>query len=112
MILDFGESRAFEPFDRFAQFEKSKGKTIADLLDEFDSLRKSNLSVLARMNIAPNQLTMRGTHPALGTVSLRELLATWVAHDLSHIAQAARVMCKQYSEAVGPWKEYLPILTH
>jgi len=112
MILDFGESRAFEPFDRFAQFEKSKGKTIADLLDEFDSLRKSNLSVLARMNIAPNQLTMRGTHPSLGTVSLRELLATWVAHDLSHIAQAARVMCKQYSEAVGPWKEYLPILTH
>ena len=112
MILDFGESRAFEPFDRFAQFEKSKGKTIADLLDEFDSLRKSNLSVLARMNIAPNQLTMRGTHPSLGTVSLRDLLATWVAHDLSHIAQAARVMCKQYSEAVGPWKEYLPILTH
>ncbi len=111
IILDFGESRAFEPFDRFAQVEKSKGKSIDELLDEFDSLRKRNLVTLAGMNITTERLAKRGTHPELGSVTLGELLATWVAHDLSHVAQAVRVMCKQYSNAVGPWKEYLPLLT-
>lgn len=110
IILEHGESRAFEPFDRFAQFEKSKGKSLMDLLDEFDSLRKGNLSELERMTITPAQLALRGTHPELGSVTLSQLLATWVAHDLSHVAQATRVLCKQYSEAVGPWRQYLPIL--
>jgi hypothetical protein len=110
IILEHGESRAFEPFDRFAQFEKSKGKSLMDLLDEFDSLRKGNLSLLERMTITPAQLALRGMHPELGSVTLSQLLATWVAHDLSHVAQATRVLCKQYSEAVGPWKQYLPIL--
>jgi hypothetical protein len=112
IILDYGESRAFEPFDRFAQFEKSRGKSSATLLDEFESLRKRNLTVLKLMNITPDQLAWRGTHPELGPVTLGELLATWVVHDLSHVAHAVRVMCKQYAEAVGPWKEYLPILAH
>jgi uncharacterized damage-inducible protein DinB len=110
IILDYGEERAFEPFDRFAQFEKSKGKSTAALLDEFEMLRTRNLEALAQMNITPDQLSRRGKHPELGSVTLAELLATWVAHDLSHVAQAARVMCKQYSDAVGPWKAYLPIL--
>lgn len=110
IILEHGESRAFEPFDRFAQFEKSKGKSLEELLDKFESLRNRNLAALEQMNIRPDQLARRGTHPELGIVTLGELLATWAAHDLSHIAQAVRVMCKQYSEAVGPWKPYLPIL--
>lgn len=111
IILEHGESRAFDPFDRFAQFEKSKGKSTAALLDEFETLRKRNLESLMHLNITPDKLARRGTHPELGSVTLRELLATWVVHDLSHIAQAGRVMCRQYSEAVGPWKQYLPILS-
>jgi len=111
IILDYGESLAFEPFDRFAQFEKSKGKSTDALLDEFETLRNRSLAALAQMSITPDRLSSRGTHPELGSVTLGELLATWVAHDLSHIAQIVRVMCKQYSEAVGPWKEYLPILS-
>jgi len=110
IILDHGEAQAFEPFDRFAQFEKSKGKTIDQLLDEFQALRKQNLGILEQMSITPEKLKLRGTHPELGSVSLSQLLATWAAHDLGHIAQAVRVMCKQYSDAVGPWKQYLPIL--
>ena len=110
IILRLGESRAFEPFDRFAQFEKSRGKPADELLDKFEALRTRNLAALRQMNITPDQLELRGTHPELGSVRLRELLATWAVHDLSHIAQATRVMCKQYSEAVGPWKQYLPIL--
>src|SRR5438876_10182646 len=110
IILEHGESQAFEPFDRFAQFEKSKGKSPGELLDEFETLRKRNLIALAEMRLTSEQLTLRGRHPELGSVALSELLATWVAHDLSHIAQAVRVMCKQYSDAVGPWSDYLPLL--
>lgn len=110
IILEYGESKAFEPFDRFAQYEKSNGKSPTELLDEFESLRKGNLAALEQMKISSDQLARRGTHPQLGTVTLGELLATWVAHDLSHIAQALRVMCKQYSDAVGPWRQYLPIM--
>jgi len=109
-ILEHGEAQAFESFDRFAQFEKSKGKELEELLDEFAVLRRNNLEALEQLNITPAQLQQRGTHPQLGSVSLRELLATWVAHDLSHIAQAVRVMCKQYGNEVGPWKQFLPIL--
>ena len=110
IILEHGEAKPFEPFDRFAQFEKSKGKTVGELLIEFESLRKQNLEALGLMNLTAEKLTLRGTHPRLGQVTLAQLLAAWVVHDLSHIAQAARVMCKQYSEEVGPWKQYLPIL--
>ena len=110
IILEHGEARAFTPFDRFAQFEKSRGKTLDELLDEFAALRRQSLAALAELNIKPEQLSLRGTHPELGSVTLGQLLATWVAHDLSHLAQILRVMCRQYTEAVGPWKQYLPLL--
>lgn len=110
-ILEHGEARQFDPFDRFAQFEESKGKTLGELLGEFEALRKANLQTLEQMLITPDKLKLRGAHPSLGTVTLSELLATWVAHDLDHIAQIVRVMSKQYDEAVGPWKQYLSILS-
>jgi hypothetical protein len=110
IILEHGESRTFEPFDRFAQRELSKGKTPAELLDEFASLRKTNIASLKELNITPDKLKLRGTHPELGAVTLSELLSTWVVHDLGHVAQTARVMSRQYTNAVGPWRAYLPIL--
>lgn len=109
IILEHGEAKAFEPFDRFAQFEKSRGKSLTELLDEFAALRQESLAALAEWHLTPEQFSLRGTHPALGRVTLGELLATWVAHDLSHLAQIARVMCRQYSDAIGPWKQYLPL---
>ena len=110
IILEHGAAQAFTPFDRFAQFEKSRGKSLDTLLDEFATLRRENLAALAELKITPEQLSLRGRHPELGSVTLGQLLATWVAHDLSHLAQILRVMCRQYTEAVGPWKQYLPIL--
>jgi hypothetical protein len=84
---------------------------VAELLVTFEALRKTNLATLEQMNLTPDQFSRRGQHPALGSVTLGELLATWVVHDLSHISQIVRVMCKQYTEEVGPWKAYLPILS-
>ncbi|HWN99261.1 MAG TPA: DinB family protein [Blastocatellia bacterium] len=110
IILEHGESRAFEPFDREGMLEKSIGKSFADLLDDFESLRANNLKALAEMDLTADKLKLRGTHPSLGVVTLEQLLATWVIHDLSHIAQIARVMCKQYDVEVGPWKDFFPIL--
>lgn len=110
IILAQGESRRFTPYDRFAQFSESQGKSLDDLLDEFARLRAENLTTLAGWRLTDVQLALEGEHPAFGLVSLRQLLATWVAHDLGHIAQTARVMAKQYRDAVGPWREYLPIL--
>ena len=110
IILNEGQSRAFEPFDRVAMFEKSKGKSLAELLDMFSSLRGSNIEELERMNINRAMLERRGTHPELGTVTLGQLLSTWVVHDLGHIAQIVRVMARQYREEVGPWLAYLSIL--
>ncbi len=110
IILEHGESVPFEPFDRFAMIEKSEGKTMGQLLDEFEILRQRNLQTLREFKLTPDQLELRGTHPALGTVTLAQLIATWAVHDLTHIAQIARVMAKQYGEAVGPWGEYLPVL--
>ncbi|MDQ6718342.1 MAG: DinB family protein [Gemmatimonadota bacterium] len=110
IILDQGTDRRFTPYDRFAQFEESKGNTLAELLDEFALLRVGNLKTLAGWNLTDGQLSLEGEHPKLGAVALRQLLATWAAHDLSHIAQIARVMAKQYRDAVGPWREYLPIM--
>lgn len=110
LILEQGTNRRFEPFDRFAQYRESRGKTLAQLLDEFASLRVENLSTLRGWNLSEQQLALEGEHPSLGPVTLSQLLATWVAHDLGHLAQTARVMAKQYREAVGPWRQYLPVL--
>ena len=102
--------KEFVPFDRFAQFNESKGKTLDQLLDEFATIRKQNLEEFRSLNISEQVLIKTGIHPSFGTVTLRQLLSTWVAHDLSHIAQIARVMAKQYKEEVGPWVEYLSIM--
>lgn len=110
IILAHGQSRAFEPFDRVAMFEESKGKSIGELLDTFARLREANLHELQSMNLTQELLDKRGTHPQLGTVTLKQLLSTWVVHDLGHIRQIVRVMSKQYGEEVGPWKAYLSIL--
>lgn len=110
IILEYGESRAFEPFDRVAMFEASKGKSIDELLDTFAELRAKNLCELESVNLTSDLLDKRGRHPELGVVTLRQLLSTWVVHDLGHIRQVVRVMSKQYRDAVGPWKAYLSIL--
>ena len=111
IILSHGEERAFEPFDRFAMFEASKGKSLGELLATFERLRGESLRQLNELNLTPELLAKRGKHPELGVVTLGELLATWVVHDLSHIGQIVRVMSKQYGERVGPWRAYLPILS-
>jgi hypothetical protein len=110
ILLAHGEGRAFTPFDRFAQFEASRGKSLHELLDTFAELRAANLVRLESLDLNTEDLQRRGLHPELGPVTLEELLATWVAHDLSHIAQIARVMGRQYTDAVGPWRAYLPML--
>ena len=110
LILAQGTNRRFTPYDRFAQFRESEGKSLAELLDELERLRAGNLATLAGWRLTDAQLALEGEHPALGVVTLRQLLATWVAHDLGHIAQTARVMAKQYREAVGPWRAYLPVM--
>jgi hypothetical protein len=110
IILEHGETRAFEPFDRVAMFGESKDKPIAQLLDTFTELRAGNLRELEAMNLTSDLLNKRGRHPELGVVTLRQLLSTWVVHDLGHIRQILRVMSKQYRDAVGPWRAYLSIL--
>lgn len=111
MILEHGEDRAFTPFNREAMFEKSKGKTIAELLDTFAQMRAESLRELDALNLTPELLEKRGLHPELGPVTLSQLLATWTVHDLGHIGQIVRVMSKQYGDAVGSWQAYLPVLT-
>jgi hypothetical protein len=110
IILSDRTDKSFVPFDRFAQFRESSGKTLLQLLDEFEQLRKENLVQLAAMDLSPADLQKKGVHPAFGEVTLSQLLAAWVVHDLNHIAQIARVMAKQYQEASGPWVAYLKIL--
>jgi DinB superfamily len=110
MILEHGESKPFEPFDRFAFRRTQAGVPLPALLEAFARLRTSNLDVLRALDVQPAQLSQRGTHPSLGSVTLEQLLSTWVVHDLGHLAQIARVMSKQYREDVGPWREYLPVL--
>jgi hypothetical protein len=110
IILAQGPDRRFTPYDRFAQLRESQGKSLAALLDAFACLRAENLNSLAGWRLTDAQLALEGEHPEFGPVTLRQLLATWVAHDLGHVAQAARVMAKQYREAVGPWRAYLPIM--
>jgi hypothetical protein len=110
IILKSGTAQPFEPFDRFAQFQASQGKPLHELLDTFAALRRSNLQTLEALHLSPDDLERVGVHPELGMVTLRQLLATWVVHDLSHIAQLAEVMARQYRQAVGPWIAYLPVL--
>lgn len=100
----------FDPFDRFAQREESKGKSMDDLLDEFAEARAANLATLARLRIGPAELAKTGQHPALGTVTLAMLLSTWVTHDLAHVRQIARVMAKRYAAEIGPWTEYMRVV--
>ena len=111
-ILAQGTNRRFKPYDRFAQKRESQGKSLDTLLDEFDQLRTQNLAKLSTLTITDRELALEGEHPSLGTVTLRHLLSTWVAHDLGHVAQTARVMAKQYREDVGPWRTYLPIMDY
>jgi hypothetical protein len=110
IILSKGTTQKFDSFDRFAQFEESKGKTLTQLLEEFKDVRKKNLAILESKKLSSADLQKRGLHPALGEATLEQLLATWAAHDLGHLGQIARVMAKQYKTAVGPWRQYLPIL--
>lgn len=110
IILEEGEARAFEPFDRFAQFEANRGKSLGELLDRFRQLRRENLAALRTLRLAPEDFARRGRHPGLGTVTLGELVATWVVHDLDHLHQISRVMASQYREAVGPWAAYVNVL--
>jgi len=110
IVLEQGADRRFTPYDRFAQFRESAGKSLAELLDEFSQLRAANVALLRGWNLTDEQLALTGEHPEFGAVTLRELLATWVAHDLSHLSQMTRVMAKQYRDAVGPWRAYLPVM--
>jgi uncharacterized damage-inducible protein DinB len=109
-LLAYGDTRPFVPFDRFAQFRDSQGKSLQQLLDTFAELRRENIRRLESLRLGARELQRPGLHPELGPVTLGQLLATWVVHDLNHLAQIARVMGRQYTEAVGPWVEYLPLL--
>jgi hypothetical protein len=110
IILEQGESRPFERYDRFAQEKESAGRPLGALLDEFERLRHENLESLRRLNLGPSDLDRRGTHPILGTVTLRQLLATWAVHDLTHMHQISRAMAHQYRDQVGPWTVFLGVL--
>ena len=110
IILEQGTSRRFTPYDRFAQFRESEGKPLALLLDELRDLRAANLATLRGWRLTDAQLALQGEHPEFGAVTLRQLLATWVAHDLGHIVQIARTMAVQYRAPVGPWKAYLSVM--
>lgn len=110
IILQHGEAKPFEPFDRYAMYQASQGKTMADLLTTFAELRSRNLTDLRALHLTAEQLERTGTHPALGQVTLKQLLATWVVHDLNHLHQIAKAMAYQYRDEVGPWQQYLSIL--
>jgi len=109
IILGNGENKKFSPYDRFAQFEESKGKTMTNLLDEFRTARNQNLTILRGIDFTENLLERKGIHPSFGEVTLRQLLATWTTHDLAHLCQITRVMAKQYKEEIGPWVKYFSV---
>lgn len=110
VILENGEARPFDPFDRFAQVKESQNKSLEQLLDDFARLRRENVAALRALNLQSEDLGRRGRHPALGVVTLSQLLATWAVHDLTHVHQLSRVMAHQYRDAVGPWSAYLGVL--
>ncbi|MGE5114170.1 MAG: DinB family protein [Acidobacteriaceae bacterium] len=109
-ILEFGETKAFEPFDRLGQKRECQGKTMRELLDEFGSIRAQNIETLRAMDLSAVDLARRGLHPALGVVTLSELVATWAVHDLTHLHQLSRILAHQYREVVGPWRRFLGVL--
>jgi hypothetical protein len=109
MILEHGEVRAFEPFDRFAQM-RNREASLSERLDEFARLRRETVAALRALKLCDEDLERTGTHPELGRVTLRQLLATWTAHDLNHVHQLARVMARQYASDVGPWVQYLGVM--
>jgi hypothetical protein len=111
VVLARGPDPRFEPYDRFRHRERNRGRSLASLLDEFERLRAANLSELRSWRLGPDELALTGVHPTFGRVTLAQLLAAWVAHDLGHVAQISRVMAKQYRNAVGPWVAFLPVLT-
>lgn len=110
ILLEYGETKPFPPFDRYAMYEASRGKSMADLLATFALLRAKNLDDLRSLNLTPEKLELRGVHPELGGVTLRQLVAAWVVHDLGHLHQIAKAMAFQYRDEVGPWRDYLSIL--
>ncbi|HVW77352.1 MAG TPA: DinB family protein [Alloacidobacterium sp.] len=110
IILQFGESQPFPRFNREAQFHESEGKSLSQLLDEFAEVRSAALDELRALNLQPDDMARRGSHPVLGTVTLSSLLATWATHDLTHLHQISRIMAFQYQEAVGPWSRFLGVL--
>ena len=110
IILRSGESETFPPFDRWGQERESQGKTLPQLLDEFARLRGEGLQELRGMNLQPSDMERKGRHPALGVVTLSQLLATWAVHDLTHLHQVSRIMAYQYRDVVGPWKQYLGVM--
>ncbi|MDE3156993.1 MAG: DinB family protein [Acidobacteriota bacterium] len=110
IVLESGEGRTFDPFDRLGQVRESQGKSLNQLLDEFATLRARNLDDLRALNLQPADFDRRGRHPAFGPVTLSQLLATWAAHDLTHLHQLSRILAYQYREAVGPWSRYLGVL--
>jgi len=111
IILTRGADPRFEPYDRFRHRARNAGRSLGSLLDEFETLRVANLTLLRSWRLSEAELALPGNHPGLGRVTLRELLAAWVVHDLGHVAQAARVMAKQFGDQVGPWVPFLPVLT-
>ena len=111
ILLDYGEERPFDPFDRFGMFRESKDKTLDELLQVFAELRRTNLRELRSLNLTEDLLGRYGAHPELGRVTLGQLIATWAAHDLDHLCQIARVMARQYAIATGPWAAYIGAIT-
>ncbi len=111
LILESEAPQPFVPYDRFAMFDESKGKSLTDLLDEFETIRKKNMEWLRSLNLSETNLEKKGLHPKFGEVTLRQLLSTWVVHDLTHMAQITRVMAKQYKEEIGPWAEFFRIMS-
>ena len=109
-ILHYGESQPFEPLDREAQKHESSGKSLNQILDEFRDLRAGNLDLVRQLNLQPADLARTGMHPALGPVTLSNLLATWAAHDMTHLHQLSRVLAYQYREAVGPWSKFMGVM--
>jgi hypothetical protein len=109
-ILQSGETQPFDSFDRWGHVRETQGKSLAQLLDEFARVRSENLGELRALNLRPEDLDRRGRHPSLGVVTLSQLLATWAAHDLTHLHQISRVMAHQFRQAVGPWSAYLGVL--
>jgi len=108
--MEYGDTRPFDPFDHEGQFEGYAGKSLADLLAEFAALRRDNVAALCAMNLQPADFARKGRHPGLGEVTLGQLIATWVAHDMDHVGQVVHTLARQYASEVGPWRAYLGIL--